>query len=347
MESLKTWDFVGLRERQWVEIPRFEELQCGSWWGEWTFPLQKALDTYHQTPKTVASELTARRQQLEALTLSWEKLSWPDGLDRWALWLLKRFRGKAAFLSALEQIFKEGWHESAALSSYHRPAPSSEAVRSLSLTQHRYVCPERGSFWGDYWMQTLDPCHRYLPDLHRHWEDMSRTGTQLPPYLLWLEQYSGTEAAPFFYYFSDAEQGASRILVQDGQLCQVSGRPLHCSERQHYLFVIDLDRQIYAQREAPHLCHASFTRGRPVLASGVFQVREGRLFHLKFESGHYLSGLDDWKQALQLFHEAGVRWPEGARLTLHDRYRFISRRISHDIFASSEQLSTYMGLSRS
>ncbi len=324
---MHSWDFVGLRERDWVELPTFDEIQASPYFGTFKERLKADLDAYHKLDKTSVSELIPRRKILEDIFSYWKAAHWPDGLDRWARWLSGRLQNKARHLAALEHLLREHWPHPEMLKSWHC-AESSDLGTPLVLTQKLYVCPERGSYWGDYWLQSLDPCHRYLPELQRQWRMLPEPK---PPYPLWLEHFSYTEAAPFFYYFNETEKAQTRLRIIDGKLCQQSGRPLHCSERQHYLFVIDLDGSFYAAREAAHLCHASFTRGRAVLGSGILQAREGTLVHLKFESGHYLSALDEWQQALRLLAKAGIHWPEGTRLTVFDRYRYISRRVGPEI----------------
>ena len=66
--------------------------------------------------------------------------------------------------------------------------------------------------------------------------------------------------------------------------------------------------------------------------------------HSKFESGHYLSELRHWQQALRLLRDLGVSWPEGTRLTLFDRYRYISRKLPASVLETPELLPRLVGL---
>lgn len=180
--------------------------------------------------------------------------------------------------------------------------------------------------------------------MHEQWQKLQVSQPKLPPYLLWLEDYSNFGHEHWVRYFSPEEQAACQIQVKDGLLLNLRGRALSCPERQHFLFVIATDLKLYAQRAEPKICHASFTRGKPVLASGVFQAREGRLTHLKFESGHYISGPEHWWQAIQIFQEKELNFGEKLRITVFDRYRYISTNVAAASLQSYNRFLTAIGL---
>ena len=336
---MSVWDFVGLNETAWVDVPRIEELQAAPFLPD---SLHASLRAYRDLPCTSAPHLTERQIALGALVEQLDQLDLSSHLRPLQNWLMQLARRKSKYLECLSQIFKENWHQSERLDGYlnDRSDLKDQHLLSLHLTRDRYHFPERSVFWGNYAMECLDPCHRQLPEMVRVWHDEN---SQVP-YLLWLEKFSGHQHDRWVRYLTLAEQSELEIKCIDHRLCKLSGRPLSCPERQHFIFIIDLQGRLFATRADPHLSHASFTRGRAVLASGIFQANQGNLTHLKFESGHYLSALPHWWQAIQLFEQLGVTWKEGLRVTVFDRFRYISTKISPVAMASRVSFQAALGL---
>lgn len=341
------WDFVGPGVPAWLDVPYYDELQAGPSFLAAGIALAPVLDSYHRIPKTSINDLQERCDKLSDLAHWLTGLPVEPSLQSWRDWLRDVAHNKAAHIGCLNQVLQEGWHRAEKLAHFHTDVTGLSSTRwqPLILTQHRYFCPVRGHHWGDYWVQSLDPSHRHLPHRHREWQDREADPDSLP-YVLWLEQHASVLHPHWVRYFSREEQAAARILCRDGLLAKERGRLLSCADKQHFLFVVGLDQQLYAVRNAPQLCHASFTRGQPVLASGVFQAREGRLTHLKFESGHYISGADDWWQAIQLLRERGVAWQGEVRVTVWDRHAFVSRKLNEAALASREAFLAGLRLPR-
>lgn len=320
--SEEIWDFVGLGYPAWVDVPDFSEIQAAPSMGEAGRGLDEQLKSYHALSKVHLDTLLPRQVQLDALAEYCHREAIDTPLAFCWTWLAQLAEGKAAYLGCLQRIFSQGWHRPEQLLAYLSESRSSR-WRTLSLTQERYLFPERSVYWGNFAMEALDPCHRQLPDLFKVWrEEASET-----PYLLWLEKFARCTHERWVRYFSVLEQEEKRVSCDQGRLVTVRGRPLNCPERQHYLFVIDEDENLLAARAEAHLCHASFTRGRPVIAAGILQAREGRLVHLKFESGHYLSGPENWWQAFEFFEGMELDVSEPLRVTVFDRFRYVSRKI--------------------
>ena len=336
---MSSWNFVGLNYPAWVDPPRFEELQAGPYLPS---RLKGALENYHQVPSSSRVHLLERMQTLARLREVLDELSLAPQLQPLQIWLSRLAQGKAEFLGCLQQILEENWHEPARLAAYldDRSGLLDQARLSLHLTRERYLFPERSVYWGNYAMECLDPCHRQLPDMYRVWQE----GAQDTPYLLWLERYSSFQHERWVRYLSPAEQAGYEVKVVEGQVCKLSGRPLSCPERQHFLFVIDRDEKLYAARAEPQLCHASFTRGQAVLASGILQARQGTLTHLKFESGHYLSDPAAWWQAIELLEKQGLTWTQPLRITVYDRFRYISTKVQPTALGSQAALLAALGL---
>lgn len=341
---MKSWDFVGLGTPAWVDLPAFGEIQAGPCFGSLASALAGRLEEYHSIPKTELYWLVDRVGALLSLENWLLQQEFEPALLDWLHWLAKLARDKARYLECLWRIFAEGWDQEEQLKAYLEdpPYPLEKPFRLLRLTQDRFLFPDRSVFWGNYAMECLDPCHRQLPQFYKVWEQLPRPK---PPYLLWLETFSTYRHEQWVRYLT--AEGASEKLCcfAEGRLLQRRGRPLSCAERQHFLFVIDCEKRLLVARADPQLCHASFTRGKPVLASGVLQAREGQLTHLKFESGHYLSGPEDWWQAIELFQEMGWEASRNRlRITVFDRMRYLSRQLEPEAFRGPQSFLRALGL---
>jgi hypothetical protein len=341
------WDFVGLTNCNWVDLPRFEELQAAPHLAKSGPELKARLGRYHQLKKDDLTLLPERAEQLAVLA------GWMEGLLADAAtaplygYLIKVAQSKAEYCQALATIYAEEWHLHENLSAYHTDDSrlSNSRWKPIVLTNGYYFWPEKGSYWGGYWMEGLDPCHRHQPHLYRHWQRLQEETGELPHFLLWLENFAVTAHSSWVRYFSCEQQKDLEIVVEDGQVTKLGGRKLSCPERQSFFFVIDLDEKIYACRAEPHICHSSFTRGAAVLASGSLQARDGNLCHIKFESGHYIAGPDEWWQAVQILLHKGISLASGIRITLYDRFRYISRVLKSESLLSRNEFFSQMGCS--
>ncbi len=338
---MKTWDFVGPPDTAWVDLPAASEIQALPYLAA---PLREELTVrlkdYHRLPKSVSAYLSDRSEKLagirDFLRMQELEISLMDCL----LWLARLAEAKAIYLASLRQIFSEAWDQPEQIQSYlNLAAPS--PWQALTLTRERYLFPERGVFWGNYTMECLDPSHRQLPGFYKVWEGLPNPDK--PHYLLWLEDFSSFKHEHWVRYLSRDEADELLCRSEGGLLVKASGRPLSCPERQHFLFVIDLEKKLFVSRAEPHLCHASYTRGQPVLAAGVLQAREGRVTHLKFESGHYLSGPREWWQAITLLHETGINL-DNLRITIFDRYRYQSRIVARGALLKAESFFGALGV---
>ena len=343
----QTWPEAGLHGAVWVDPPRFEELQAAPFFGALGGELKDRLSAYHLIPKDSIPDLAQRAARLSGLAAWLSNSPCDKRLEAWIRTIEVLSAAKALHLQALDRIFQERRQEREYLHAYHHATDGWEDTRfrPIVLTERRYFWPEYGTYLGDYWMETLDPCHRHLPHMHAFWERLAAKGYPLPHYLLWLEENHTIAHKAWMRFLSPEEQKERRILIDsEGHLTNARGRPLDCTDSQHFFFVIDLAKTLFAARAEPHLCHSSFTRGGPVLASGALQARAGRLTHIKFESGHYLAGPAEWWQALQIFLEAGVHFGDGVRITVFDKFRYISRVLAPEAFLTTDALLRGLGI---
>ena len=116
-------------------------------------------------------------------------------------------------------------------------------------------------------------------------------------------------------YFSPGELQQKRLVIKDGKLYDVAGRPIDTVvrdaagrpkvatntegrppekngqpvyEHRALLYVMDASGEFYITLNEPGLKHSSFLRGAAVAAAGVLQVVDGKLSLINNYRGHYL-----------------------------------------------------------
>jgi len=164
-------------------------------------------------------------------------------------------------------------------------------------------------FWGAFWLETVDPCHRRLGNHYHHWLNTNPSSKTYFAFFLWLEKKKIDTHIPVVRYFDDQELEDCRLSVLNGRLMKKLA-PLTTQTNVRNLFVIDLKKELFLAAREEGVWHTSLSRGRPVLASGLLDVENGIVTRVAFESGHYLPDLSLGYQTLQLLVEKGVSFSD-------------------------------------
>lgn len=180
-------------------------------------------------------------------------------------------------------------------------------------------------YWGRYWVETVDPCHRDLTIWYNIWLKL-REEYVVPPFFFWLE----TQPLPSnisSLYFIDATQFYKYEIFHDKGKVIIKDNLLNTNPDYEYLFIISISSRIFLIQASKVVRHASLSHGKPILGVGTLQAKEGIITQLSLESGHYLPSLNDNRQALDILTNLGFYLP--AKITYYDRFR----RFSNDINA--------------
>jgi|GEM_PF-3036959 len=55
-------------------------------------------------------------------------------------------------------------------------------------------------YWGDFWFETLDPCHRRLTPFLDSWKTLKKFNPEIPHFFLWLENQHIPKYVPHITY---------------------------------------------------------------------------------------------------------------------------------------------------
>ncbi|KAI9916071.1 hypothetical protein PsorP6_007013 [Peronosclerospora sorghi] len=171
----------------------------------------------------------------------------------------------------------------------------------------------------DFWLEALDPQHRYgfhLRAFHQAWLDemdaMRETtcASQDTSFFHWLDYGNGRHVhvpacsqshlrTTFVHYCSEDERKRYELaFVSHGQnVCvqyAASGRTVHTDERSKWIFVLDLAGRMYLSRKRKgKFHHSSFVSGAPILAAGKIIIKHGVIRAVEPHSGHFKPRLEN------------------------------------------------------
>lgn len=192
---------------------------------------------------------------------------------------------------------------------------------------------EQSRFWGENWLEVVDPAHRMLDHQRHIWQRLVKSGEVQDNFFVFLEtmHISPKERSKIIYTNNDLVQ--KKIKIKDGLLCTYADSkndylpittPPICGDYNNQDFIFDLKGDLYSSVSSPLTGHTSISQGRPVLGGGVFTAEDGLLTQIKGNSGHYLFYDQHMKQTIDLFKRSGAIMSE--HLTIKSFEDFHTRK---------------------
>ncbi|CDO97894.1 unnamed protein product [Coffea canephora] len=150
-----------------------------------------------------------------------------------------------------------------------------------------------------YWLEAIDPCHRYGGNLHLYYVEWLKS--QSPqPFFYWLDFGDGREVSldqcprislqdQCIQYLGPKEREAYEVIIEGGKLVYVrSGCPVDTPEDTKWIFVLSTRRKLYVGEKKKGLFqHSSFFAGGATIAAGRLISCNGTLQAIWSYSGHY------------------------------------------------------------
>lgn len=271
---------------------------------------------YHDIPKDQLRQIPERVSFLKQIATNLQSInqSQYNSANKTLDKLQAKALAKANYLKQLKYLHDHDAYAQAALYKLHLPNEKhSSKDRPLILVNRLLYDAKLPTFWGYYWLESIDPCHRQLTDYYLQWQ---RANTKTP-FFMWLELQNVAYYTPSMHYFTDAELKASYVQVKNGLLMQ-NNKTLNLIEPAvHYLFVITTDQKMYVHPGSESIRHTSLSHGKPVLASGEIKVTEGKISFWNTESGHYQPTVNDAIQAAKLFNKMHMNLTDNCTASLY------------------------------
>lgn len=276
------------------------------------------LNEYHAISKTDADALGIRIEKLDEISQLMERMkndTTSTLFKKHLKSLITVSRNKSWYLRQL----KEGYASGRLDLDY-----SIEIIRELTeidsknlnypiiyLHHDNLFNPYVVEYWGDFWLEYIDPCHRKLWSYLELWQKKNSS----IPFFLWLEDQNLSIDVPFVHYLSKKELSHCICDITKGSLFyHHNGKIVAEDGPADFLFCVNLHGEVLVIKPTPTIHHTSITLGKPVLAAGRLIVENGRIVYLSFESGHYLPSIEDGKSMILTMQKMGIDLPSTLKI---------------------------------
>ena len=322
-----------MTEIDWIDLPSDNYLEVLGYKTQNTTELNLLIRKYNQIPKDQIATLSCRIIQLDKI-VSLIK-DWTDNrlelIDKkkHLIWISEIAIKKKNYLVQLLQIYENKLYEDEAQNAYHADISMLQDTSKtpVFLNNHRFFSLKMREYWGDFWSETLDPCHRRLTPFLDQWKALKKINPEMSHFFLWLETQHIPKYVPRVTYLTGDDLERRRLIIKEGLFWKKTDSDWTLANFNNpfkrYLFSINLTGKIYAAEEGIGLSHSSFTCGKPVIGGGLLQINEGQLTSLVLESGHYMPSMEIGHQILKIFEEKGSFLPNDLEVVFfYDRKKY-------------------------
>lgn len=274
--------------------------------------LNKKFSEYHLIPKSKEDFLEQRickLHEIERYINHWLEFQLSGVEKEKHLRKLSQIAlGKASYLAELSILYKNESFDAFNLEQMHHQLSEDDfqGQEVVFLTHRNFFSLNQMQYWGDFWMESVDPCHRQMTHYYKVWERLSKNDPSTPHYFLWLEEQYVPPYTPRAFYYSPEQLKEKRVFVKEGLLVNSKGHPVSFDKKNcSYVFIVDLDRNLLVELETENIFHTSLGVGRPVLSAGKITVTRGQVTSVSFESGHYIPSVKVGYQLLEILLKKG------------------------------------------
>lgn len=309
----------------WIDLPADDYSKLALFEDERFVELNDLVEQYHSIPKKEEVHLKDRVQALQKISTFL------------SIWMSEeKFKHRRYFLSNIERIASnKKWYlneldvrythrqfEADYLKSYHQDLSGMETeYEPIYLVHRRLYDSNIGIYWGEFWYETIDPCHRQLTPYFDLWIK-ERNEQSLLSFFMWLEEQNLSRDIPSIEFLNQEQLEQNTVFINGGLLYFLSNGKLipidYFEEGKEYIFSIDLAERLLLIPTSPTIHHVSLSHGKPVLGSGNMTVSCGKITSLELESGHYLPSLQNGIQILDIFSKMGISLEPTTSFTYYD-----------------------------
>ncbi len=163
-------------------------------------------------------------------------------------------------------------------------------------------------FWGAFWLESIDPCHRRLANYYQFWLDTDPELKSYQSFFLWLETQYVPQNIPMVSYYSEGQLAACCVEIVDGYLVKKETQePVSTCRVKRNIFVMDLSQDLYIEQVTEGVWHSSLSCGKPVLGAGLMEIERGIVKMIALESGHYLPSIEQGFQFIKILMKNNAR----------------------------------------
>jgi len=342
--SLKLFSEYEENKIHWRDLPQTSSLDYMNLSIKNLQLLKKPFEEYHKLQKDCLDTLPKRIAQIEYINSIIELCKSQKLQDLPQIHLLQNISSsKYFYLKKLQNIYQEKSYEK--LDAYHNDLSSlkDRDMQVLFLRNDRLFSLKRKEYWGNFWWESLDPCHRQLSPYLQKWEEEKTNKPSTPHFFLWLENQYIPNNIPRNSYLNKIEAQKHQYLIINGLMCNTQTLiPLQSESNTRYILSISLNKQIYIAKSTSNIWHSSFTQGKALLSAAVISVSNGKLELFSVESGHYFPTLQNAYQTLSFFKNSMLQFENPLSVTYYHKGKQFLAHVFENDFTSYE--SFYLAL---
>lgn len=310
----------------WCDLPRDDYSKLARFADSRFETLNLLMQTYHSLPKNVETTFRPRiiaLQEIVDFISSWIQDETIKNRRSFLANIQKHAANKKWYLEELDYRSVHGQFGTEYLRSYHQDVSAvSKNFAPIFLCHQRLYDSNLGIYWGEYWFETIDPCHRQLSHFYDHWLKLGGKEDSLLAFFLWLEEQYIPSDIVWVEFLHETQLQDYAVTIENNLLYFNSkGQKVfvHCDDDEvEYIFNIDGAGRLFIAPTSKTIRHISMSHGKPVLAAGNIRVNQGQIKALQLESGHYQPKPEHGRQMIEVFNEIGIRIDPSTPFSYYD-----------------------------
>ncbi|MBW8310315.1 MAG: hypothetical protein K0M45_11905 [Candidatus Paracaedibacteraceae bacterium] len=326
----------------WRDLPKLGLASCVSFTHEAMEPVDQLIVRYHSISK---SEIDTIGSRIALLTkIKSELLVLADKIgDEKVSKTLRSLSGisskKSWYLSELKILYKNTVEEHPIIKSQTNMF---DDYIPLPLVNKLIFGTNISAYWGLFWLEALDPCHRMLTSYYVQWDE-EKTAT---PFFLWLENLDIPWFSPQIHFFNSIELEDATYTLDAGIFYNKKNEKANLnSDNQEYIYIITLEKKILIVKASETVRHISLSLGFPVLAAGALKLMEGKIIYIDGESGHYQPTAFHIWQAIELLRKLNVNLDANVGIKYYENGKVVKTGLKDFLLTYQEHISSFRAFS--
>lgn len=292
---------------------------------------------YHSIPKDDYHKISDRIASLAQISRHIEKQAICGEISKTLKDMQETADRKMEYLSKIQALHEIGIlvsdsriYDAEKIRDYFERGSEGEYI-PVTLNNQIYYDSANARFWGEYWLEIVDPCHRPLEHYKDKWlqESVDGDGKRVP-FFMWLEKHEVSPYHKKIALLTTEELEKLSLEVKNGKLFTGAGAQNRLLTTDHHwetLFVITPDKKIFSCPATGDLRHISLSSGKPLIGVGSFKVKDGLITELHSDSGHYRPTPEMANQTIKVLEEMGIKIAEETTLYYFDDFKEVKTTV--------------------
>jgi len=204
---------------EWIDLPLDNYANLSKMEHNNFNTLNEIIQRYHSIDKQDPSLILQREIALDNVCkylTPWIELENNLPLRKFICNIKIMANNKKGYLQRLRVRFEGDQFSEQYLKQYHMDTVNIlPGYRPIFLHNCKEYDSAIGQYWGEFWIETIDPSHRQLTTFYNSWrKDNSKE--HLGKFFLWLEEQNLSKDVLYLDFMSETEKNENKVLVDEG-----------------------------------------------------------------------------------------------------------------------------------